>query len=344
MSSSRYLIVLGVIVVLAIAMLALLPSSENTSNERGPTAQSPTEMGDQAGVQTSTRTAAPSRTDSTPVEETGTREKGEVTSTTSNEPATTGRETDESQTKTSAGGPALEGANVFGVLLSSSNTTNSSIYGFDFVGNSTWKALDASPVYSFDFADSGDLYVTDSYAIYRIDVKGKVSEVHRFSEYGEISFMRLGPDGRIYFSRDGIYVLEGGKEVKVLNVDTDFVDEHLKGYWDGIFAVDGEGNIYLSSGYSSVSAIVKVTKDGKVVPIVKTLKSVTGGLRYVDKLTLNLNNGQKIDLSGTLMFTDGLNRIYFLDFSGEKPTLHFLKLPPLGESVIWDLDIGPARS
>ena len=304
--------------ILVIAVLASLPSPENPSNEAASTGQSPVETQAQTG--------------------------GRPASAKSNEPAATGREKGVGQTETGAGGPVIEGVNVFGILLSSSNTTNSSIYGFDFVSNSTWKALDASPVYSFDFADNGDLYVTDSHAIYRIDVNGKVSEVHRFKERGEISFMRLGPDGRIYFSRDGIYVLDGDEEVKVLDVDADFVDEHLKGYWDGIFAVDGEGNIYLSSGYSAMSAIVKVTKDGKVISIVKALKSVTGGLRYVDKLTLNLNNGQKIDLSGTLMFTDGSRMIYFLDFSGEKPTLHFLKLPPLGESVIWDLDIGPARS
>ncbi len=313
MSSARYALIFGGIAILLIAIPFLLPSSTN-------------EKADRSSVRTGTTSMAGESTGSETGEHGGAA-AGEGTGKEAASGAASGRVT-----------------GIFGTVVSRSNTTNSSIYGFDFVRNSTWRVLDASPIYSFDFTDSGELYVTDSHAIYRIDSRGRVSEVHRFSKDGEISFLRLGPDGKVYFSRDGIYRLEGSREVKVLDVNAGFIDEYLKGNWDGSFAVDGEGNIYLSSGHFGESAIVKVTREGRVIPLVRVLKSVTAGLRYVDELTLNLNDGQRIDLGGTLMFTDGLRTIYFLDLKEEKPTLHFLRVPPLGEAVIWDLALGPAGS
>ncbi len=236
---------------------------------------------------------------------------------------------------------------VFGLIVAKEDPDNATLYEFDLVERSVRRILNESPIYSFDFDEEGNLYIAADYSILKIDGGGRVSEVADLKG-SELSphYLRLGPGGDIYFSIPdrGIYRLNGDRPVRIFDVDQDFVDDHLLGYWDGQFALDGEGNIYLSTGWSLESAVIRITEHGEVKPLVRRMKLPTGGLRFVDELSLKLSDGTRVDLSGTLMFSDGEEKIYFLDFSGEKPVLHYLELPPVGYSFIWDVGLGPSGS
>ncbi len=231
---------------------------------------------------------------------------------------------------------------LYAIIMSSENPENSTLYRVDFLGNTTEKVLDRQ-VYSFDFSDDGSLYFSDGNSIW-MKRGEKVEKV--VSGVGSIWNVRAGPEGAIYFSSGDIYRVEGGKPVEALKITEEFISKYLHGKWSQDFDVDSEGNVYISSGLNYVngeplSGIVKVTREGKVIPLVEKIKLPTVGLRYVEKLTLNLG-GEKVDLSGTLMFTDTYYRVWFLDLKGEKPVLHYLKLPPPGEEFMYvDLSLGP---
>jgi len=225
------------------------------------------------------------------------------------------------------------------VLVVPEEYEKSTLYEADVLNNRSKRLEGApTPVASFDLDDGGSIYYSNFTTILRL--KGPEPEVivSLNSDEGTINTVRVGPDGRIYFSlilAQGpgyiLKVLDGGETGLVFNVTDDFVERYLAGRWSGEFDLDEEGNLYLSSGNAVPSSLVVVSGNGSVRTILNEVDLVTTGLRHVSELTLVVGD-QRIDLSDSIMFCGQDGRVYFIDRSRRE--LHYLKLPKLPGVVV----------
>jgi len=295
LGAGRYLLVGGGIAVVAVLILLAIGLYADTEVSKSVSTTEPVESTDMV-------TKPPSTTKTASPEETVTRTTGEK-------------------------------RGILYTLVVPEDGGESHLYEVDVLNNRS-RRLEGAPKQVASFDLEGDaLYYSNFTSILRQRGSEREVLVSLDNTDGTINSVRVGPDGNIYFSlvfAQGpgyvLKVLDSGEAGLVFNVTEDFVDRYLAGHWSGEFDMDGEGNLYLSSGNWAPSSLVVVSRGGEVRTILREVDLVTTGLRHVSELTLVVGD-ERIDLSDSIMFCGQDGRVYFIDKS--RRGLHYLKLPEL---------------